>query len=229
MTKEKTILKNKLKEYYSEIFQKELIKEIINVGKLKVIPKGQLLINIGDELTHIPLIIHGAVKISLEDSKGDEVYLYHLEKGETCAISFVNCIHKSKSMFRGVAEQDTEGIFIPINKLDKWLAKYKTWRHFIIDSYHFRLIGLIHSIENLVFSNLEDRLMEYLYQKAQVMNTNILKITHDEIANDLFSGRTVITRLLKDLKNEGKIDMKRGKIIISAAMLKENLFHSFQN
>ena len=92
--------------------------------------------------------------------------------------------------------------------------KYKTWRHYIIDSYHFRLIGLVHSIENRAFMRLEDRLIKYLVEKVQIMKTTILKITHEEIAHDLCTVRPVISRLLKDLENEGKIVIGRGKIRI---------------
>lgn len=211
---EKNILREKLEEYYSVIFEKELINEIIEVGILRFIFQGEMLIDIGDELTHTPLIINGAIKIMLEDKKGEEISLYYLEKGETCAISFVNCIHRSYSIFRGIAEKDTEGIFVPVAKLDEWLVKYKTWRHYIIDSYHFRLIGLVHSIENLAFTHLEDRLNEYLIDKTKIMGTNVLKTTHEEIAKDLSTARTVVSRLLKELENEGKIELRRGRIVI---------------
>jgi len=217
MSSEKTILKRKLEEYYSVIFEPDLIKEIIEVGSLKFIPKGELLIDIGDELTHTPLIVHGAIKVMLEDKEGEEISLYYLKKGETCAISFVNCIHKSYSIFRGIAEKDTEGIFVPLDKLDDWLVKYKSWRHYIIDSYHFRLIELVHSIENLAFTHLEDRLNKYLIEKVNIMRTNILKTTHEEIARDLCTARTVVSRLLKDLENDGKLELRRGRIIISNA------------
>ena len=217
MIKEKIILREKLEDYYSEILEKELINEIIEVGNLRFIPKGELLIDIGDELTHTPLIIHGAIKVILEDKGGEEISLYYLKKGETCAISFVNCIHKSYSIFRGIAEKDTEGIFIPLEKLDDWLVKYKSWRHYIIDSYHFRLIELVHSVENLAFTHLEERLNKYLIEKVSIMRTNILKTTHEEIARDLCTARTVVSRLLKDLENDGKLELRRGRIIISNA------------
>ena len=214
MDKEKLEIRKKLEENYAVIFEKELINEIIEVGFLRRISEGELLIDIGDELTHTPLIIFGAIKIMLEDEQGDEILLYHLQKGETCAISFVNCIHRNYSIFRGIAEKETEGVFIPVNKLDDWLVKYKSWRHYIIDSYHFRLIGLVHSIENLAFMGLEERLSKYLINKVIVMNTGVLKITHDEIAKDLNTARQVVSRLLKELETEGKIKIKRGRIVV---------------
>ena len=117
-------------------------------------------------------------------------------------------------MFRGVTEKETEGIFVPVAKIDEWLKKYESWRHFIIDSYHMRLIEMVDSIDSLAFMKLDDRLHKYLTEKVKIMNDNILFITHQEIADDINTSRVVVSRLLKVLENEGKIKIRRNRIII---------------
>lgn len=214
MTTDKEIIREKLKDYYSLIFEKELIDEIVNIGIHRTIKPNELLLDIGDKMTHIPLILNGAVKIIREDNNGEEIALYFLEKGDTCAISFINCINRTKSMFRGVTEKETEGIFIPVDVIEEWLVKYKSWRHYIIDSYHMRLIEMVQSIDSLAFMKLDDRLHKYLIDKVKIMNTNTLIITHQEIANDIHTSRVVVSRLLKILENEGKIKIRRNRIII---------------
>ena len=107
MNTDKELLRSKLEDYYAEIFEKELIDEIVELGIYRVLGSGETLIDIGDNMTHVPLILRGAVKIIREDKNGEDIALYFLEKGDTCAISFVNCINKSKSMFRGIAENET--------------------------------------------------------------------------------------------------------------------------
>ncbi|MDO9136569.1 MAG: Crp/Fnr family transcriptional regulator [Lutibacter sp.] len=214
MNTDETLLRSKLDDYFSEIFEKELINEIVEIGIFRVIASGETLIDIGDNMTHVPLILKGAVKIIREDKKGDELALYFLERGDTCAISFINCINKSRSMFRGVAEKETEGIFVPVSKIDDWLVKYKSWRHFIIDSYHMRLIEMVESIDSLAFMKLDDRLHKYLVDKVKIMQDNTLIITHQEIADDINTSRVVVSRLLKILENEGKVIIRRNRIII---------------
>jgi len=214
MNTDKAIIREKLNEYYSQIFEKELIDEITNLGIYRTIESGNTLIDIGDNMSHIPLILNGAIKIIREDKNGDEITLYFLEKGDTCAISFVNCINRTKSMFRGVAEKETEGIFVPVDKVDDWLKKYESWRHFIIDSYHIRLIEMVESIDSLAFMKLDDRLLKFLTDKVKIMKDNVLVITHQEIAVDLNTSRVVVSRLLKQLENEGKVKIRRNKIII---------------
>jgi len=214
MTTNRETIKEKLNDHYSTIFEANLIDEIASNGILRTIKSNELLIDIGDKMTHVPLIVSGAVKIIREDKNGDEIALYFLEKGDTCAISFVNCIHRSESMFRGVTEKETEGIFVPVEKIDEWLKKYESWRHFIIDSYHMRLIEMVDSIDSLAFMKLDDRLHKYLTDKVKIMNDNILHITHQEIADDINTSRVVVSRLLKVLENEGKIKIRRNRIII---------------
>jgi len=214
MSSEKSIVKKKLIENYSKIFEKELIDEIIEIGSFQSLKAGEQLIDIGDEMTHIPLIVDGVIKIIREDENGEEIALYFLEKGDTCAISFVNCINRTKSMFRGVVTRDTEGIFIPVNKVDVWLQKYESWRRFIIDSYHFRLIEMVESIDRLAFLNVEKRLYKYLIDKSNIMKDKTLIITHQEIAEDNHTSRVVVSRLLKRLENDGQITIRRNRIII---------------
>ena len=207
-----TILRNRLLPKYSELFEEELIQEIVEVGFLRKLDNGNLLIDIGDELTHIPLIIDGVVKILRKDKEGYELSLYYLEPGNTCAISFANCINKAKSIFRGVAESDVEAIFIPVDSIEKWLVKYKSWRRFIIDSYHFRLLEMVETIDSLAFLNMEKRIWKYLTEKVRISNDIDLQITHQEIAEDLNSSRVVITRIIKKLHDEEKIYSTRNKV-----------------
>ncbi|MCB0472591.1 MAG: Crp/Fnr family transcriptional regulator [Flavobacteriaceae bacterium] len=216
MTTDKELLKEKLADYYTGIFEKELQDEIIETGIYRTVKSGEILVDIGDTMTHIPLILNGAIKIIREDKNGDELVLYFLEKGDTCAISFINCINRSKSMFRGVAEKDTESIFIPVDRVDNWLKKYESWRHFIIDSYHMRLIEMVESIDSLAFMKLDDRMYKYLLDKVKIMKNNTLVITHQEIADDINTSRVVVSRLLKNLENEGKIKIRRNRIIVDS-------------
>jgi len=207
----KDILREKLNDYYSSIFEDDLIDEIIKVGYFDIIKSDKLMIDIGEEMTHIPLILNGIVKI-IRQEKNKELTLYFLEKGDTCALSFINCINRKKSIFKGVVEQDLEAIFIPVNLVDNWLVSYKSWRTYIIDSYHFRLIEMVEYIDSLAFMKMENRIFKYLTDKVKVTKSVDLKITHQEIADDLNSSRVVITRLIKQLHDEGKIYSSRSKI-----------------
>ena len=214
MSTEKELIREKLVSNYKLIFEEKLLDEIVDVGTFQRLKNEEILIDIGDEMTHIPLLTKGVVKIMRADDNGDDIVLYYLEKGDTCAISFVNCINKRKSIFKGIVKKDMEGVFIPVSLVDTWLKKYESWRHFIIDSYHLRLIEMVESIDRLAFLKLEERVYKYLTDKVAIEKDKALIITHKEIGDDLNSSRVVISRLLKRLEHEGKITIRRNKIIL---------------
>ena len=56
-------MRAKLDDYFSVVFEPELIEEILKVGTLKQIKEGELMIDVGDDLTHVPLLLSGAIKI----------------------------------------------------------------------------------------------------------------------------------------------------------------------
>ena len=206
------MIKEKLEEFYSVVFEKELIEEIAEVGKYKKVEENELLLDIGDTFHHIPLILTGAIKISRETKKGEEIVLYFLERGDTCTITFGAGMHTSKSKVRGIAEKDSELLLIPVEKLENWMVKYKSWRSFVIDSYDIRLNEMIEAIDTLAFLKMDQRLFKYLTDKVQIMRSTILNTTHQEIAIDLNTSRVVVSRLLKQLENQDKIKLFRNKI-----------------
>ncbi len=202
----------KLQDYFSVIFEEELLREIEKYGKLVKLKKDDFLIDVGNLIKEVPLLLNGAVKIVREDKKGDEIVLYFLERGDTCAISFVNCLNNAKSKVRGVAEKDSEAIYLPVKKLEEWMAKYKTWREFVIESYSSRLDEMIEAIDTLAFMKMDERLFKYLSDKVKIMRDTTLHTTHHQIALDLNTSRVVVSRLLKQLENEKKIKLYRNKI-----------------
>lgn len=206
------MIREKLEEYYSVVFEKELLDEIAQAGTYKKVKENELLLDIGDKFHQIPLILTGAIKISRETKNGDEIVLYFLERGDTCTITFGSGLNSSKSKVRGVAEKDSELIFIPVEKLEDWMVKYKSWRNFVIDSYDIRLSEMLEAIDTLAFLKMDQRLFKYLTDKVQIMRSTSLHTTHQEIAVDLNTSRVVVSRLLKQLENEGKIKLYRNKI-----------------
>lgn len=205
-------MKEKLFEAYHFIFEEELLEEISNVATYKEFKANDYLIEIGDAIQTMPLLLNGAIKILREDDKGDELLLYFLERGDTCAMTLTCCLGNSKSKIRANAETDGSLLMIPVSKMEEWLTKYKSWRNFVFESYNLRLNEMLEAIDTLAFMNLEERLYKYLTDKVKVLGTPNLSTTHLEIATELHTSRVVISRLLKALEIQGKIKINRNKI-----------------
>lgn len=203
-----------LKEAYHFVFEEELIEEIEKYGTLKEVKEGEKIIEIGDYVKQMPLLLDGAIKIMREDKDGDELLLYFLERGDTCAMTLSCCLGQTKSEIRAVAERDTRLILIPIEKMEEWTSRFKSWRNFVFESYHTRLSEMLDTIDTIAFLNMDQRLMRYLQDKAKINQNENLQITHQQIAYDLHTSRVVISRLLKKLELEGKIKLQRNSILV---------------
>ncbi|MFC2109057.1 Crp/Fnr family transcriptional regulator [Bacteroidota bacterium] len=203
-----------LKENYGYLFEDSLINEISKVSFIKNIPEGETLIEIGDFIKFMPLLVYGAAKIMREDEKGDELILYFLEKGDTCAMTLTCCMGNSKSEVRAIAESDARIILIPVHKMSEWISKFPSWQNFILQSYHTRMKEMLEAIDTLAFLKMDERLLKYLKDKAMINRNNLIQVTHQEIANDLHTSRVVISRLLKALEIKGEIKLNRNQIKI---------------
>ena len=140
-----------LERNYAYLFEKELLEEIQEVGAFKEVPEGYIIIDIGGKITHMPLILNGAIKVLREDEEGDELILYFVEQGDTCAMTITCCIGEAKSEIRAVAETDTKILMIPVEKMQEWMHKYKTWQSFILQSYHERMKELLEAVDSIAF------------------------------------------------------------------------------
>ncbi len=207
-------MKDILKESYGYIFEEALLEEIEKVASFREFKGDDYLIEIGDYIKTMPLLLNGAIKILREDENGDELLLYFLERGDTCAMTLTCCMGQSKSRIRAIAETNGAMLMIPVEKMEDWLTKYKTWRNFVFDSYNVRLMEMLEAIDTLAFMNLDERLYKYLTDKAKVLGSTEINTTHQEIAYEMHTSRVVISRLLKALELKGTIKLHRNKIEI---------------
>ena len=201
-----------LQKYYGYLFEDALLKEIADVAIAKDVKANDVIIDIGSYITSIPLLLSGAIKILREDKEGDDLVLYYIEKGDTCAMTLSCCMDETKSKIKAVAETDVKLLMIPKQKMSEWLSKYKSWQEFILHSYHSRLQEFIDAIDTIAFLNMDQRLLKYLKDKALVNQNETISVTHQQIANDLHTSRVVVSRLLKALEKKDKIELNRNQI-----------------
>jgi CRP/FNR family transcriptional regulator len=198
------------------LLEEELIEEINRVGQIRATVTDEILINVGDAMTSIPIILSGSIKISRENDNGDELLLYYIEGGDTCAMTLQCCVRQMKSEIRATSMEDSVLLMLPTEMMELWMHKYKSWREYILQSYHVRLTELMETIDAIAFMRLDERLLKYLTDQAKLLGSLEIHHTHQQIAEDLHSSRVVISRLLKQLEIRGTIVLKRNKIVLSS-------------
>ena len=205
-----------LQTHFGPLFDDDFLEEIARVGTFREVPAGFELIDIGETIKGVPLLLSGVVKITREDANGDELLLYYLEQGDSCSMTFSADFAHRKSKIRATAELPSSLIMVPLAKTQRWMNDYPSWRNFVFYRYQKRMEELLETLDSIAFDQLEKRLWDYLQQKARVTQTKLLPMTHFSVAQDLHSSRVVISRLLKRLEKEQKIILHRQGIELVA-------------
>ena len=174
--------------------------------------------DIGEDIEQIPLLYKGMVKIFREDEQGNELFLYHLYPGEACAISFVCSMKEKKSKIKALTVEDSEFITVPINRMDDFMLKFKSWYYFVLETFNFRFEELLSTVDEIAFHQMDERLVNYLVKSAQAIGSRTVETSHQTIANELNSSREVVSRLLKTMEGQGKVKLGRGRIQLDASL-----------
>ncbi len=191
-----------------------LIKEIENIGTVHHFEKNDIVLKENSYVKVVPLVIHGLIKIYKEEENGNEVLLYYIKPGETCIVSVMAGEKGEKVTVKGVVEEDCKVILIPKDKLYNLRKNFPNWNLYIYEQFNDKFDEVIDMVKVLTFSNKEKRLEDYLIKKANLNTSNVVRKSHQEIANELGSSREVISRLLKKLEKEGKIELSLRNIKI---------------
>ena len=192
----------------------KLADEILTIGRLKKVRAGNVVISPESDSNEMPIVLEGLLKVMRQDKNGNEIFLYFLEGGETCAMSITCCIEGKKKAFHVVAEEDSLLWMVPMGHIDSWVAKYQSFRKFVFDAYQTRFDEMLNTIDSVVFLKMDERLYKYLLDKKQASGSFVINKTHQEIANELNTSRVVVSRLLKQLEREEKIEQHRNRIEI---------------
>jgi CRP/FNR family transcriptional regulator, anaerobic regulatory protein len=202
--------KNNLKQLFPGL-EEGLYDELLEHGTIKEVKAGETLLKVGQTIRSTMLILDGLVKLYREDEEGKEFFIYYLDAGQACSLSMVCAAKHETSEVLAKALTDATVLAIPLEFMDQWMGKYKTWYQFVITSYRNRFEELLKTIDAIAFSNMDERLEDYLKKQVARLGNN-LKMTHQDIATDLNSSREVISRLLKKMEAKGWLTINRNSI-----------------
>ena len=204
--------------HFSFIDDPSLLEEISKIGDYLKFKSGDIIVKPEKYTRVIPLVLEGTIKVMRMDQSGNEFLLYYITKGQSCAVSLSSCITGKLSNIKAVALDNTELIAIPASLSAKWFNDFPNWRIFVLKTMDSRFEEMIKTVDSFVFLKADDRLLSYLQEKSQVLQSNIITITHQEIAHDLSTTREMISRLLKGFEKKGLLKIYRNKIEIISAM-----------
>ncbi len=212
-----TEIKAAIAKFYS-IFEPALLVELEEKSMLMSVKGGETMLNPGQTIRAIPLVLSGTFKVSRIDDEGHELLLYYVKEGESCAMTFTCCMMAHSSVVRGSAEDDSELLCVPVNLMDEWMVKYSSWKRFVMTTILNRFTEILKSIDDIAFKKLDDRLVNYLREKSKATGSSLINLTHQQIGDELGTNRVVISRLLKKLETDKKLLLYRNQIKLLSDM-----------
>lgn len=203
-----------LKKALPNLSDPKLLDRILEKGQLATFDPGKTLMEPGQFVKAVPLVLEGSIKIMRTDEEGKELFLYYLEAGETCALSLTCCSASRPSEIKAVVEEKVTVLFVPIQVHEQLVDEFRQWKDFVSSTYQHRFQELLIALDAVAFKRMDERLMRYIVTKMKQLKTNELHSTHQEISNELGTAREVISRLLKQLEKKKWIELGRNVIYI---------------
>ena len=192
----------------------ELIEKLEQNSIRKEYEAGSVILNENASIRSIPIVAKGTLKVIRTEEDGREILLYYIKAGESCIMSFLGGMHNETSKVRAEVEEDAEILFLPMDKVSLFIKEYPQWLDYIFRLYHKRFEELLDIINAIAFKKVDERLLDLLHKKSELTKTKTLNITHEQLANELGTARVVVSRLLKQLEEIGKVELGRNKITL---------------
>ena len=195
-----------------DIFHSDLVKEIEETGNFKHFSAGETIVNMDSYIKNIPVVISGSIKVIRTEEDGREILLYYLTPGESCIVSILSGMKNETSKIKAIVEEDAEIMLIPADKAKEWVKKYPDWTEFIFDLYQKRFEELLDVVNSVAFQKIDTRLLHLIKQKTQLYNSTEIKVTHQQLADELGITREATSRVLKQMEKDHLLIISRNKI-----------------
>ena len=190
----------------------EIKEKLSSYGIAKTFSEGDIILNENAYINAIPIVTKGSIRVLRTDEDGREILLYYIKAGESCIMSFLGGLHHDTSKVKAIAEEETEILFIPVDKVSLLIKEYPEWLDYIFRLYHKRFEELLEVVNAVAFKKMDERLLNFIKKKCELTNSRTIYLTHEQLANELGTARTVVSRLLKQMEDEGLVKLGRNNI-----------------
>ncbi|WP_129021659.1 Crp/Fnr family transcriptional regulator [Edaphocola flava] len=192
----------------------ELVAKLYANSIHKKYEAGKVILNENAHIRSIPIVIKGTLKVIRTEDDGREILLYYIKAGESCIMSFLGGLHQETSKVRAEVEEEADILFLPMDKVSLFIKEYPQWLDYIFRLYHKRFEELLEIVNAIAFKKVDDRLLSLLKKKSELTQSRIISITHEQLATELGTARVVVSRLLKQLEENGVVQLGRNRITI---------------
>jgi len=185
---------------------KEELKQLLQPYNL---PKGTIMHYQGTPCSDSLLLVKGEIRFyTQEEDSTDELTLYKLRAGEQCLSQLMSNVYNTDVIPSVVTETDIEAYIVRKERIEDFIKKVPSYQEYMVSLYAKKIAEITTAIQNVKFKQLDERIMEYL----NAQNKPKIITTHQQLANQMDTSRSVVSRVLKKLEEEEKLSLGRGVI-----------------
>lgn len=172
----------------------------------------------GQKPTSLALIVSGEMRIFTSDSHGKEVTLYHTDGGCFCLVNAISVLSGRPVDATAFAKTDCEVLLFPTERALQWMRDWPEFNELIMGVLADRIVTLLNLVSDLAFRHVDDRLLDFLQERCESTTSDVLCLTHEQIARELGTAREVVSRNLKKLEQDGIVELGRGTIRLKSQL-----------
>ena len=201
-------------------FWKSLTKEqkdrMNNSWRLELFEKNRILYNTTQGCKGLFIIRKGCMRVYMISCGGGEreITLYRLTEGDVCVLSAGCLMEEIDFDIMIEAAEYTETVTIPAADLQMLMKENTVFENYLYKKTAERFNYVMWTMQNIIFKRIDQRIARCLWEKRNQQESTVIKITQEEIANEIGSAREVVTRTLKSMVRDKLIRTGHGKIEI---------------
>jgi CRP/FNR family transcriptional regulator len=203
----------------SEVDQ-ELLTHVLSNAKLVTLKAGTVIFEELQPCNAFPFILSGNIRVYKQSVNGRELSLYNVTPGDACVVTAGCLLGDEPYNASGLAKMDSMLVMMTANDFENLLSS-KVFREFIFSLFSKRISELMQLVEEVAFQRLDRRLASLLLRRGRY-----IKMSHQELADELGTVREMITRVLKSFSDTGLITLGREWIEIHDESALKNILES---
>lgn len=208
----RSALKSGLIEHYADLSRDNLWLGLFDECEIRNFPANMRLMQPFSMCEYFYLFLDGRVRVYQHTPDDRELTLYRIQAGDLCVLSVHALLGEQPFSAFAVTETVSYAIEIPYQRFMQAMSESEGFRRLVLFNLTGRCNELIQLTEQMVFNNLDSRLICHLSRLSRTLGTQTLHLTHQDLARELASSREVISRVLKSLQQQGCIELGRGVI-----------------
>ena len=156
----------------------------------------------------------GRLRLYMLSEDGKEITLYRLSPGDICMLS-ASCVLQSITFDVYVeAEIPSECYMINGMAFSAVSERVLEVKNYALETAVQRFSDVMWIMQQIVFMSMDKRLAIFLLDEITANGTDMVAMTHEQIARHLGTAREVITRMLKHFASDGWLEVTRKGIRI---------------